>query len=191
MSKYLIIFANPNHEGHGGYILKKLKEQLTKSGDSFLVLDLYQEKYDPNLKLEEIGNGSNKILNPDTLAYQKQIRNADKLIFIYPVWWQNMPAILKGFLDRTITSGFAFKYVIGVPRPLLKGKKAAVFCTTASPYIYNFIFKHNRATNILCRDILNFCGIKNQCFHLGGARKLNNNMAKLDKIADRIIKYLN
>ncbi|NCB20586.1 MAG: flavodoxin family protein [Clostridia bacterium] len=190
MPQYLIIFANPNHAGHGGYILNKLKEKLAAAKHPYSVLDLYQEKYNPVLKLEECSKGLNRLICPDTLVYQEKIKKADKLIFIYPIWWQYMPAILKGFLDRTLTSGFAFKYSLGRPQALLRGKRAAIFCSTASTNKYIFKFKQNSASNFLSRNILNYCGISTKNFILGNARKLEDNKLSLEKIANRIITYL-
>lgn len=190
MSKYLIIFANPSHAGHGGYILSQIKEKLEHNNHSYSIIDLYQEEYNPILKSEELKKGDDRTVSPDTLIYQEKIRIADKIIFIYPVWWQNMPAILKGFLDRTLTSGFAFKYNLGLPRPLLYEKKAAVFCTTASPRFYNYIFKNNLAANILSQDVLKYCGIKSKNFNFARARHLEHNKLRLEKMADSIIAYL-
>lgn len=190
MSKYLIIYANPNYNGHGGYMLRTLENKLKQNSIPYDLIDLYKINYDPILQNEEIKQNEQVVVKEDTKKYQKQIKEADKLIFIYPVWWQNMPAILKGFMDRTFVSGFAFKYFNGPPIGLLKNKKAAVFCTAASPILYNRLFNRNVATRILSKEILNFCGINTKNFILGGSRKLENNKEKIEKIANNIISYL-
>lgn len=190
MSKYLIIYANPSHNGHGGYMLQNLENKLKKNNSTYDLIDLYKINYDPILQNEEIKQNNQVVIKEDTKKHQTQIQEAEKLIFIYPVWWQNMPAILKGFLDRTFVGGFGFKYVNGLPIALLKNKKAAVFCTAASPIIYNSIFNRKIATRILSKEILNFCGIKTKSFMLGGSRKLEKNKEKIEKIANNIISYL-
>ncbi|WP_257391409.1 NAD(P)H-dependent oxidoreductase [Cytobacillus gottheilii] len=40
--------------------------------------------------------------------YQKKLSQATELIFIFPVWWWDLPAILKSFIDKVMLSGFAF-----------------------------------------------------------------------------------
>ena len=40
---------------------------------------------------------------PDIEKYRNLITWADHIIFIYPIWWGGMPAILKGFIDRVFT----------------------------------------------------------------------------------------
>ena len=47
---------------------------------------------------------------PDMEKYRNLITWADQIIFIYPIWWSGMPAMLKGFIDRVFTAGFAYSY---------------------------------------------------------------------------------
>jgi NAD(P)H dehydrogenase (quinone) len=190
MSKYLIIFANPSHEGHGGYLLSEITNKLKNEQKDYEIIDLYALNYNPVLKKEELYSAGNKEISEENLNFQKKIQAADRLIFIYPIWWQNMPAILKGFLDRIITGGFGFKYVLGVPVGLLKGKKAAIFASCAGPVFYTRFFIANSAINVLEKHILHFCGIKTRSFLFGGARKLEKNKDRLAKTAINILHYL-
>lgn len=190
MSKYLIVFAHPSHSGHNGYLLAKVQKILEEKKADFSLIDLYAIGYDPVLKLNELYSAGNKEINAQNLEFQEQIKSSDKLIFIYPIWWQSMPAILKGFFDRVITGGFGFKYINGIPVGLLKGKKAAIFATTGSPTLYNRFSNGHIGTRVLKKSILSLCGVKAKTFIIGNARKLENNQKKLDKIADSIIDYL-
>jgi putative NADPH-quinone reductase len=90
-----------------------------------------------------------------------------------------MPAVLKGFIDKVFTAHFAFKFVTmpviskimgGIPRPLLKGKKAVVFLTTGSNWIAWWFFLRRRARKLMLTDILGFFGIKARVYHLGSCR---------------------
>ena len=58
-------------------------------------------------------------------------------VFSFPIWWSAEPAILKGFLDRTLTPGFGYQYVDGKSQGLLKDKTAALIVTSRAPsFIY-------------------------------------------------------
>jgi len=117
----LIIYAHPNKKGHCGYILEQVKKRLDKKREKYKILDLYQMKYDPLLKDEEhYTSGSHKVSKNNKII-QKKIKKSKKLIFIYPTWWNNMPAILKGFVDRVFIPKFAFSYKGNFPIGLLKG----------------------------------------------------------------------
>jgi NAD(P)H dehydrogenase (quinone) len=89
-----------------------------------------------------------------------------------------MPAVLKGFFDRIFTSGFAFKYENGVPKGLLKGKKAAIFITSGAPVFVTEFLQAGRVRKSIKYDILRFCGIKSRVFQIGNATTLTDAQRK-------------
>ncbi|MFJ6076038.1 NAD(P)H-dependent oxidoreductase [Streptomyces sp. NPDC093065] len=44
----------------------------------------------------------------------RRVEVADRLAFIYPVYWWGMPAMMKGWIDRVFTEGWACQYGSGV-----------------------------------------------------------------------------
>lgn len=189
MSKYLIIFANPRHDGHGGYLLNQVETAFQAYGADFETIDLYRIGYDPILKATELYSIGNSHIDAQNIEFQEKIRAASSLLFIYPTWWQSPPAILKGFIDRVFTSGFAFKYYYGLPVGLLKNKKAAAFTSSGGPSFYQFI-TGNPALKVLLKYTLAFSGMRTRGYALGRASRLEENKAELDRIAKRIVKYL-
>ncbi|MBI5223195.1 NAD(P)H-dependent oxidoreductase [Candidatus Micrarchaeota archaeon] len=104
---YLIVFAHPDSEkSHNALLLKFVREKLEKNREKYQIIDLYKEKFDPLLSKEEWKGEKNAQIE----KYQKMVKEADRLVFIYPVWWYNMPSILKGFFDRVFTNGFAYNF---------------------------------------------------------------------------------
>jgi len=190
MSKYLIVYAHPSHDGHCGYLLKKVSDTLAQKGADSSLIDLYALNYDPVLKNDELYSAGRKEIDLQNQNFQEQIKKADFLLFIYPTWWQNLPAILKGFLDRVFTGGFGFIYKNGLPVGLLKGKKAAAFTSSGGPSFYTRLFTNNASLRVLLKHTLGFCGMNTKGFLLGGARKLENNQKELDQIATKILNYL-
>ena len=73
-----------------------------------------------------------------------------------------MPARLKGLLDRTLLSGFAFQYVKGKAQPLrlLAGKTARLLLTMDSPVWYYRWWLGAPASRILDKQVLGLCGIR-------------------------------
>ena len=43
---------------------------------------------------------SNMHIDPKLGKYREQTREADKLVFVYPIWWGRPPAMLLGYIDR-------------------------------------------------------------------------------------------
>ena len=97
----------------------------------------------------------------DVLYARKLIAWADHLVFVYPTWWGTTPALLKGFLDRVLTSGFAFNEVEGGTgyEGLLDGRSAQLITTMDTPrWVYRWIYRMP-GHNAMKRATLHFCGI--------------------------------
>jgi len=133
----LLISGNPEKKSLSSAILESYANGIDKSKAEVKKIYLGDLKFDPVL-----WNGySNLKLEEDLKKSQEAISWADHVVFIFPVWWGSMPALLKGWLDRILLPGFAFKYYKGSPLPerLLKGKTAHIIRTSGSPTIISFI----------------------------------------------------
>jgi NAD(P)H dehydrogenase (quinone) len=160
----LIIYAHPDHESHAKYTLQLVTDKLSSRNQTFEVIDLYKIKFNPILSSAEIYDRT-KGPPKDVLNFHDKIMAAEHLIFIYPIWWNTMPAILKGFFDRVFTAGFGFRYVNAIPVGLLKGKTATAFVTTGSSNFLTWFFLGNRFKDVIKKDILGFCGIPAKVYH--------------------------
>ncbi|MGG0458400.1 NAD(P)H-dependent oxidoreductase [Bacillus mycoides] len=156
----LIIYAHPNPSSFNGAILEHVQKGLEETNHSVTLLDLYKEQFDPVL----VFNGEKKrrdLLNEEeTKRYRELVQKADILLFIYPIWWWSMPAILKGFIDRIFIAGFAYKYEGALLKGLLKGKKAWVINTLDSPLWYVSLLYRSADWIMMKRGVLRFCGIR-------------------------------
>lgn len=72
-----------------------------------------------------------------------------------------MPALLKGFIDRTFLPGFAFRYHEKGPYwdKLLKGLSGRIIITMDTPIWYNWLVYRNANVNAMAVATLGFCGI--------------------------------
>ncbi|WP_137626118.1 NAD(P)H-dependent oxidoreductase [Lactiplantibacillus pingfangensis] len=105
-----IVYAHP-YEGslnHG--ILERLTTYFAQNNQPYQVIDLYQDGFDPRFSKEELRLFS-KGESPYQLVhhYQEMIRQSDELLFITPIWWYQLPAELKGFLDKVMLTNFAYR----------------------------------------------------------------------------------
>lgn len=101
-------------------------------------------------------------LEPDIRLMQEKIVKADHLVIFAPGWWATFPAILKGFIDRTLTPGFAFQYESGKPMPkkLLKGKTARLVLTMDGPVWYYRLFNRAPGLHAMNQGTFWLCGLK-------------------------------
>ncbi len=130
--KYLIISTHPNPESFNNAITTSVIEELQKNSKKFDVRDLYQINFDPVLKLEDLQAMVNGSCLENVRREREYIKSAGILIFIFPVYMFNMPAMLKGYFDRVLSLGFGYKVENNKTVPLLKDKKALIFSTTYS-----------------------------------------------------------
>lgn len=106
----LIIYAHPNPDSFTAAIRDCVASGLAKAGAEYRLLDLYAEGFAPVLSLKELECYENCDENQIGIeTHCDAIRWADTLIFVYPTWWYGVPAILKGWLDRVLVPGLAFK----------------------------------------------------------------------------------
>mgnify|MGYP001597379316 CR=1 FL=1 len=187
--KILIIYAHPNTIGHCSTILKEVQANLDSKNIEYELIDLYKIKYDPILHENEHYTAGNFNITKQNQGIQEKIRQTNKFIFIYPVWWNTMPAVLKGFFDRILTPHFAYYFKGRMPIKLLKGKKALVFITLSSTNILSYFFMGDRAKKIIKKEILGFCGINSRVYKIGNATNLTEKQIK--KIKIKVKKGLN
>jgi NAD(P)H dehydrogenase (quinone) len=198
MKHTLVIYAHPTHTGHNGYVLDCVLAQLKQSGTKCVLLDLYEEQFNPVLTFSQEHNA---VVD----SYQKAVRDASKIIVIYPIWWGGMPAILKGFFDKIFGPKFAYEYrkefvfgpvrltsPIGIPRGLLGGRRAVAIVTSGSPAGISWLIMGDRFKPAFCSDIMRFCAIKSKVFHTGGCTsKLEQKKPALHQAVIRALRWLN
>jgi NAD(P)H dehydrogenase (quinone) len=158
---HLVVFAHPNPKSFGKGILDTIVSASEEKGSTVRVRDLYSIGFDPILKPSDFVALQSGKVPEDIATEQEHIKWADIITFVYPVWWVSFPAILKGYVDRVFSFGFAYEYVDGAPNGLLKGKKALLFCTSGSPNeIYSANGMHNSMKQTSDQGIFNFSGIE-------------------------------
>ncbi|KAL4613704.1 NAD(P)H dehydrogenase quinone 1-like isoform X1 [Arapaima gigas] len=103
-------------------------------------------------------------LSEDITAEQRKVQEADLIIFQFPMYWFSMPAILKGWIDRVFTQGFAFSLQKMYSNGVFKDKKALLSFTTGAPESMFLPDGINGDINItlwpIQNGVLNFCGFQ-------------------------------
>jgi NAD(P)H dehydrogenase (quinone) len=130
--KVVVIYAHPNPVSFNAAIAAVVKEELEKKGAEVKFKDLYAMKWNPVLSAEDFKSFQKGTIPEDIKTEQADISWADAVIVICPVWWTSVPAILKGYIDRVFTYGFAYKYTANGPKGMLKGKNALLITTSGS-----------------------------------------------------------
>ncbi|TAI52161.1 NAD(P)H-dependent oxidoreductase [Bacillus paralicheniformis] len=148
-----VLYAHPNPNSFNGAILNQVIKALED-------IDLYKDRFDPVLLFDEKKRRSDMKRDPETAEYRRSVKNADHLIFIYPLWWGGMPAMMKGFIDRVFAAGEAYTYQGKLPKGLLKARTATVYYTADAPSWYLRFWRRD-ADWVTVKDVmLKFCGVR-------------------------------
>lgn len=163
--KLLIVFSHPKEQSLNSAILHRVKQGAQEGQHDVRVRDLYALNFNPVLSQDELDHSDGKVAE-DVKYEQEQILWADVLIFIYPIWWYDRPAILKGWIDRVFTFGFAYgpspQGIVG----LLAPKKALVFQTAGSDEVkFSALGGPNAVGASMKEGTLKYCGIQDVQMH--------------------------
>jgi NAD(P)H dehydrogenase (quinone) len=136
--KATVIFAHPWHGSFNKAILDTVLAAYRQKGKEYQVIDLNKDGFDPVMHENELKLYSKGVAIDENISrYQTMLKESDELLFVFPVWWFSIPAILKGFIDKVMLKDFA--YVEGRIRliGLLNNiRKTAVITTSEFPTWY-------------------------------------------------------
>lgn len=155
----LIINGHPNPDSYCSALCKAYARGANKAGHNVSVLHLHELTFNLNLTG---GYSKDTKLEADVIFSQEKISWANHIVVVHPVWWGSVPALLKGFFDRVLLPGFAFKYRKEgqLWDKLLSGKTASIIYTADTPvFIYRYLFL-SPSVNMVKNRVLGFCGIK-------------------------------
>jgi len=157
--KILIINGHPDIESFNLALANSYKKGAEKSNAEIQEINIGELDFNLNL---QFGYRKRTELEPDLLKAQEKLKWADHIVWIYPVWWGSVPAIMKGFLDRVLLPGFAFKKREGSVwwDKYFTGKTSRLICTMDQPtWFYRFINK-SPSHYAMKKLTLNFIGVK-------------------------------
>jgi NAD(P)H dehydrogenase (quinone) len=158
-----VILAHPVAGSFNHAIAETAVRTLRRNGHSVSFHDLHSEGFDPVLPGSEIPSGA--VLPPVVAAHCLEIAEAQGIVIVHPNWWGQPPAILKGWVDRVIRPGVAYKFLDGdsgegVPVGLLRAEKAVVFNTSNTPAEREQADFGDPLELIWRRCVFGLCGVK-------------------------------
>jgi NAD(P)H dehydrogenase (quinone) len=159
--KHLIVYAHPNTASFNHAIKETLVRVLREKGQDVRVRDLYALHFDPVLRASDFQAFLEGKVPGDIAIEQDHVRWAEQITFLYPVWWNRMPSLAEGYVDRVFSKGFAYDYTPAGPIGLLAAKRVYVFSTLgASLAVLESSGTIKSMEQIFDRETLRFCGME-------------------------------
>ncbi len=162
-----IVFCHPSKESYSYKVLNSFIKGLEASNHTYEIGDLYEMKFkadmDSDQYIREIGLDPLAEVLEDVIKEQNKIDKSNALVFIYPLWWSDCPAKLKGWFDRVLTYGYAYSYDSNGNRGTkISIDKALVLCSAGHTYEHLDETKILESMkNIMINDRLLGVGVKN------------------------------
>ncbi len=131
--KILVLLGHPQPGSFNHALADTVVETLEACGHEVVFHDLYVEGLDPLMTAAEIA--SDGPLDPEVARHCEELVAAEGIVVVHPNWWGQPPAILKGWIDRVVLPGVAYRFLEGgsgegAPEGLLKAKTAVVLNTS-------------------------------------------------------------
>ncbi|SEJ25260.1 NAD(P)H-dependent oxidoreductase [Demequina mangrovi] len=138
---------------------------LERAGHHIDLIDLHADGFNPVMSADDLAAWrTKKVVDPQVADYQRRVFAADRLVFAFPIWWESMPALTKGFLDRVLTKGIVYSepkkgrpFVNHLDR--LQGVTALTVMSTPQ-WIYRTVFG-SPLTKMMFRGTFRKMGVKN------------------------------
>jgi len=123
----------PHHRSFLAALLQRVMTQLRQEKNEIDLMDLHADGFNPVMSATDLSNWRRgQAIDPQVADYQQRLLAADRIIFMFPVWWEVMPAMTKGFLDKVYAKGQLYQ-VDTMKTKLTKQPQIDIITTMSTP----------------------------------------------------------
>jgi len=158
MAKIAIVVGHPAQDSYCGALAEAYKRGAESGGHHTDLMVLGRMNFDAVLRE---GYRREQPLEPDLVAARELLRAADHWVLVFPLWCGDMPAILKGFIERVLQPDLLRMHASGgkASWKVFKGKSARVIMTMGMPGWFYRLYYGAHALKLVKRNILHFIGV--------------------------------
>ena len=170
--KIFLLLGHSDPATLSGAFADTYEEQAKAAGHKVRRQNIGEMHFDPIL---HEGYKAIQECEPDIIDFQENVRWAEHIVIVYPIWWSAMPALLKGLFDRAWLPGFAFSFMDhGLTwKKLLKGRTARLI-TSANTTPWMLRFMYGSPTSMLSIALLGFAGIRTRSTIFGPSERASD-----------------
>ena len=188
--KVLVVLAHPNPDSFSHAIVDKVSATLADYGHSVSVIDLYAIGYSPIMTRAELAAypTSTPAIDPMVIEHTRLIHECSTIVFVYPTWWSSMPAILKGWIDRTMLPGVAFSVhpaTLKLQPGLTNVRRLIGISTFGGPRLASLVARDN-GSKIVTRSLRAICHRRCRTTWLRLFNTDSSTSAERDKFLQRV-----
>lgn len=187
----LIIYCHPYDKSFNHAVLENVENNLRQNNKDYKLIDLYNDGFVPIYDLEEMRLfHTGQTHDPLVKKYLSWLKETPEVIFITPFWWNGIPGMLKGFIDKVMKEGQGLSHTVtktGIHGELTNVKHTYVFTTSTSPTFYLKLFLGDGIKKIFINKTLKQLGMQDpHWYNFGGIS--NSSIEKRKKYLKKIAK---
>ena len=161
--KILVLLGHPQPGSFNHSLVETVVATLERGGHDVVFHDLHAEGFDPVMTAGEIP--ADAPLEPEIARHCEELAAAEGIVVVHPNWWGQPPAILKGWIDRVVRPGVAYRFLEGdggegIPEGLLKVKTAVVLNTSNTKLERELETFGDPLEGLWARCIFGLCGVE-------------------------------
>ena len=163
----LAVFCHPRRESFSGAVLDRFAAGAEAAGHDVEVADLYGEGFEPRMSRRDLRQFDGVAMPPDIIAEQARVERSDALALVFPLWWWSMPAMLKGWLDRVWSAGWAYESRRDPEGSLLEARPCTLLVPAGASS--RMMASHDYPDKIVSLwryGVLDYCGVEPAAIHL-------------------------
>lgn len=192
-TRTLVVYAHPYTGSFNHAVLEAATTALDRASRPYDVIDLHADGFDPRYTTEELALfGRGETLDPLVTRYQELIEGAGRLVIIAPIWWNELPGMLKGFIDKVMKQKWAYlPSSTGVKGKLTHVRSAWAITTSTGPTFYYRVSGKNGVRRVFLGQAVKQLGVrKRRWTHFGRVNLVDDEprtqfLAKVRKMAER------
>ncbi|MBM7636753.1 NAD(P)H-dependent oxidoreductase [Streptococcus saliviloxodontae] len=162
--KTTIVYNHPYNKSYNHAILEAVEKIALEKGE-VKVIDLDAENFNPVMTSQDLlGFVKHEHMDLQAKAYGKEIATSDHLVLIFPIWWELMPAMMKGFIDKVVFPGSFYDYADNGLSMVAKHKQlktVTIITTMNTPKLLYKLVYGNAIQRALVRGTFKKAGYKN------------------------------
>ena len=189
--KVLILNGSPRKSGKVSQILHTMEKRLQDDGNETEFVDVNMLNFKCCIGCMKCRESGKCILPQDDAHHiGEALQNCDAVIVGSPVYWGNINGKLKCLFDRQVAIMMG-ENKMGIPIPILKGKKAIVVNTCTTPFPFNILAGQSTKAYTAVKEILSYSGVKIKGkLLIGGTKNMGEIPEKYLKRAEKLAKKL-
>lgn len=138
----LAVLSHPRRDSFSGAVTDRFADGCREAGHTIEIADLHAEGFNPVWQPDDDAQFDDTPMPAEILAEQARVERCDAMALVFPLWWWGMPAMLKGWVDRVWSWGWAYDQVDDPDRSLLRNRTCVMLIPagasprTMAPYGY-------------------------------------------------------